>query len=46
MAWRLQPTRGERPCARHGHAAAYDAEGRRLVVFGGRGADKRRLGDV
>ena len=32
--------------ARDGHCAAYDAAAHRLVVFGGRGADRRRLNDV
>lgn len=32
--------------ARDGHCAAYDPLKHRLVVFGGRGADRRRLNDV
>ncbi len=41
-----QATSGDTPAARDGHCAAYDAPAHRLVVFGGRGADRRRLNDV
>ena len=41
-----QETTGDAPMARDGHCAAYDAAAHRLVVFGGRGADRRRLNDV
>ena len=41
-----QATSGDTPAARDGHCAAYDAHAHRLVVFGGRGADRRRLNDV
>ena len=37
---------GDAPTARDGHCAAYDAAAHRLVVFGGRGTDRRRLNDV
>lgn len=40
------PLRGDSPCPRTAHCAVYDEEQRRLVVFGGRTAEKRRLNDV
>eukprot|EP00775_Hariotina_reticulata_P013287 gene13287-13418_t len=46
MEWHAQPTRGDRPAGRHGHVAVYDPDHHQLVVFGGRGTDKKRLGDV
>lgn len=42
----MQETTGDAPAARERHCAAYDAAAHRLIVFGGRGADRRRLNDV
>jgi hypothetical protein len=38
--------RGDSPCPRMAHCAGYDEDNGRLVVFGGRTAEKRRLNDV
>ncbi|KAK9811814.1 hypothetical protein WJX72_010643 [[Myrmecia] bisecta] len=46
MEWHLQPTTGDKPAPRDGHSAVFDDTNNRLVVFGGRNQDRRRLGDV
>ncbi|KAL4859287.1 Dynein regulatory complex subunit 7 [Chlorella vulgaris] len=47
MEWRVQPTRGERPCPRDGHCMVADDSGRHLLVFGGRReAGGRRLSEL
>ena len=46
MEWHVQPTRGDRPSARHGHVTIYDPDHHCLLVFGGRAADGKRLNDV
>lgn len=42
----LQITKGDAPAARDGHCAIYDNESNRLVIFGGRNQDKKRLNDT
>lgn len=34
------------PARRHNHSALFDEENNRLVVFGGRSADRKRLNDI
>eukprot|EP00887_Chlorella_sp_A99_P006380 scaffold3.g6380.t1 len=46
MRWRLQPTRGDRPCARDGHAMALDAAANRVWVTCGKKDNGRRLNDL
>jgi len=46
MEWHLQPTKGERPSPRYNHAAVFDSDNNRLIIFGGRAADRKRLNDV
>ncbi|EFJ52641.1 hypothetical protein VOLCADRAFT_102618 [Volvox carteri f. nagariensis] len=46
MEWHNQPCKGEKPTARYNHAACYDEENNRLVIFGGRTAERKRLNDV
>ncbi|GMH37248.1 hypothetical protein BSKO_05121 [Bryopsis sp. KO-2023] len=46
MEWHNQVTKGEAPAARDGHCAIHDEENNRLVVFGGRNNDRKRLNDT
>ncbi|GAX80447.1 hypothetical protein CEUSTIGMA_g7886.t1 [Chlamydomonas eustigma] len=46
MEWHLQPCKGEKPTPRYNHCAMYDEDNNRLVVFGGRTAERKRLNDV
>ncbi|GIL93808.1 hypothetical protein Vretimale_187 [Volvox reticuliferus] len=46
MEWHNQPCKGEKPPPRYNHAACYDEENNRLVIFGGRTAERKRLNDV
>ncbi|PNW72944.1 hypothetical protein CHLRE_14g612700v5 [Chlamydomonas reinhardtii] len=46
MEWHNQPCKGEKPPPRYNHAACYDEENNRLVVFGGRTAERKRLNDI
>ncbi|KAL4458559.1 hypothetical protein ABPG75_013424 [Micractinium tetrahymenae] len=50
MGWRVQPTRGDRPCPRDGHVLVVDPSGGagagQLILFGGRNAGGRRLNDL
>jgi hypothetical protein len=46
MEWRQVETTGRAPSPRDGHCTVYDAVRNRLVVFGGRGVEKKRLNDV
>ncbi|GLC33992.1 Dynein regulatory complex subunit 7 [Pleodorina starrii] len=46
MEWHNQPCKGEKPPPRYNHAACYDEENNRLIVFGGRTAERKRLNDV
>lgn len=40
------PSPASSPSPRYNHAACYDEENNRLVVFGGRTAERKRLNDV
>ncbi|DBA85904.1 TPA: hypothetical protein ACH3X1_005449 [Trebouxia sp. C0004] len=46
MEWHLQAVSGDKPVPRDDHAVVFDDTNNRLVVFGGRGADRKRLNDV
>jgi hypothetical protein len=47
QALQVQPTQGDKPCARDGHVLVVDPSGRQLIVFGGRReAGGRRLADL
>lgn len=46
MQGRVQPSHGDRPSPRDGHALAVDPASRHLLVFGGRKANGRRAGDL
>ena len=46
MEWRQVETTGRAPSPRDGHCTVYDEVRNRLIVFGGRGAEKKRLNDV
>ncbi|GFR42728.1 hypothetical protein Agub_g3646 [Astrephomene gubernaculifera] len=46
MEWHNQPCKGDKPQPRYNHAACYDEENNRLIVFGGRTAERKRLNDV
>lgn len=46
MEWHLQPCKGDKPPARHNHSAIFDEDNNRLVIFGGRTAERKRLNDV
>ncbi|GLI65995.1 hypothetical protein VaNZ11_009689 [Volvox africanus] len=46
MEWHNQPCKGDKPPPRYNHAACYDEENNRLVIFGGRTAERKRLNDV
>lgn len=43
VKWRLQPTSGEKPCPRDGHAMALDEANNRLWVACGKKENGRRL---
>ena len=46
MVWmKMQPS-GERPIERDGHCAVFDPVRKRLLVFGGRSIQKKRLNDL
>ncbi len=42
----VQPTRGDAPGPRDGHVMVADADGRQLIVFGGRKENGRRTADL
>ncbi|KXZ51889.1 hypothetical protein GPECTOR_11g323 [Gonium pectorale] len=46
MEWHNQPCKGDKPTPRYNHAACYDEENNRLIIFGGRTAERKRLNDV
>lgn len=46
MEWHNQITKGEKPMARYNHSACFDPDNNRLVIFGGRTAERKRLNDV
>jgi N-acetylneuraminic acid mutarotase len=47
MEWqRPENATGERPSARDGAAGMYDEEGGRLLIFGGRNVERKRLNDL
>ena len=46
MVWRKADPGGDRPSERDGHAAVYDRASKRLLIFGGRNAEKKRLNDL
>ena len=47
MVWhKKSESAGDRPCERDGHATVFDRARKRLLVFGGRSADKKRLNDL
>ncbi|DBA69786.1 TPA: hypothetical protein ACH3X2_012508 [Trebouxia sp. C0005] len=46
MEWHLQAVSGDKPVPRDDHACVFDDTSNRLVVFGGRGADRKRMNDV
>lgn len=46
MEWHMQVCKGEAPSPRDNHCMGYDETRNRLVIFGGRNAEKRRLNDV
>lgn len=46
MEWHYQTCKGDRPSGRYNHTAVWDEENNRLVVFGGRTAERKRLNDV
>ncbi|KAG2491059.1 hypothetical protein HYH03_010505 [Edaphochlamys debaryana] len=46
MEWHNQPCKGDKPPPRYNHAACYDEENNRLIIFGGRTAERKRLNDV
>lgn len=45
LAWEAPPQTGDVPTPRANHVAWFDDEEKRLYVFGGRGADRRRNND-
>ncbi|MEW5310705.1 MAG: hypothetical protein WDW38_002476 [Sanguina aurantia] len=46
MEWHLQTCTGEKPSPRYNHMAVHDSENHRLIVFGGRTGERKRLNDV
>ena len=46
MVWRKTHPKGQRPCDRDGHASVFDHERRRLLIFGGKSKEKKRLDDL
>ncbi|KAL6761433.1 hypothetical protein V8C86DRAFT_3131553 [Haematococcus lacustris] len=46
MEWHLQPCKGDKPPPRYNHCAVFDMENNRLIVFGGRTAERKRLNDI
>lgn len=45
LAWEAPPQTGDAPTPRGNHVAWFDHDEKRLYVFGGRGADRRRNAD-
>ena len=46
MVWRKVRPKGQKPCERDGHAAVFDTAQRRLLIFGGKSKEKKRLDDL
>lgn len=46
MVWMKKNPGGERPVERDGHCAVFDSNRKKLLVFGGRDAEKKRLNDL
>lgn len=46
MVWMKMQPHGERPIERDGHSAVFDPVRKRLLVFGGRSIQKKRLNDL
>lgn len=46
MVWMKKSPGGERPVERDGHCAVFDSNRKKLLVFGGRDAEKKRLNDL
>ena len=46
MEWHNTQCKGDKPCPRYNHTAVYDEDNQRLVIFGGRNGERKRLNDV